>query len=369
MLARTLTIALVLAASVAAADPAAEKLFEDGRTALEANQLDAACDAFRRSEALEPRVGTLLNLGDCEARRNHVATAWEAFIEAKTLAEHAHDKDGVRAYKLADRRAHELSARLPYLLLAVTRTDGLELQRDGATVPEAAWDHEVPVDPKTFDLTARAPHHESWTQHVTIVEGQHLRIEVPVLVETHEVAPLHDPPAMGGSGTAAGSGAPVVSDGSLTRQAEPDEGRLDYHVGAGLLTGVSSDHDWINGVRVIANVAPLGPGSVRVVPSLMYTSSTDAIDPYRIYKTYALGGTVEYAYAVTRQLLAAGGLGFGADFDKDNYGNSMTNEWGCLRLSPTYVIGRFDIAVHYQLVRTSDRFVSLFEAGLDFFVW
>jgi hypothetical protein len=33
------------------------------------------------------------------------------------------------------------------------------------------------------------------------------------------------------------------------------------------------------------------------------------------------------------------------------------------------VFGRFEVGVHYQLVRTSERFVSLFEAGLDFFVW
>jgi len=101
----------------------------------------------------------------------------------------------------------------------------------------------------------------------------------------------------------------------------------------------------------------------------MYAKSIDPADPYHELKTYALGATFEYAYPVNRQLLAAGGLGFGADFDKDNYGNSSTNEWGCLRLSPTVVFGRFDVAIHYQLVRTSDRFVSLFEAGLDFFVW
>ena len=139
--------------------------------------------------------------------------------------------------------------------------------------------------------------------------------------------------------------------------------------GAGLLTGTDTDTDWIYGGRLIANVAPLGPGWVRVVPSVMYAKSTDPADPYHELKTYAVGATFEYAYALNRQLLAAGGLGFGADFDRDNYGNSSTNEWGCLRLSPTVVFGRFDVAVHYQLVRTSDRFVSLFEAGLDFFVW
>ena len=363
MLARTLAITLVLTAAVASADPAAEKLFEDGRTALAANQLDAACDAFRRSEALEPRFGTLLNLGDCEERRNRIATAWEAFVEAKALAERDRDvsaKEAAQRVKEADRRAKAVAARLPYLLLAVSHTDGLQVQRDGAPVPEAVWDHEVPVDAKAYELTASAPHHEGWTKQITIVEGQHLRVDVPALVAIPDPVAVHDP-----AHDATRATKPVET---VEHRAE-DDAHPAYHIGAGLLTGVSSDHDVIYGGRITANVAPLGPGWVRVVPSLMYTSSTDAIDPYRIYKTYAIGGTVEYAYPVNRQLLAAGGLGFGADLDKDNYGNSLTNEWGCLRLSPTVVFGRFDVAVHYQLVRTSDRFVNLFEVGLDFFVW
>jgi hypothetical protein len=150
---------------------------------------------------------------------------------------------------------------------------------------------------------------------------------------------------------------------------EPVAPPLAYHIGAGLLTGTDTDTDWIYGGRLIANVAPLGPGWVRVVPSVMYATSIDPADVYHELKTYAVGATFEYAYPLNHQLLAAGGLGFGADFDRDNYGNSSTNEWGCLRLSPTVVFGRFDLGVHYQLVRTSDRFVSLFEAGLDFFVW
>jgi hypothetical protein len=362
VLARTLTIALVLAASVARADPAAEKLFEDGRTALAAKQLDVACDAFRRSEALEPRSGTALNLGDCEERRGHVASAWEAFVEAKPLAERerdvSHPKEADLRAKEADRRAKVLAPRLPYLLLAVTRTDGLQLARDGVAVPEATWDHEVPVDPRTFELTASAPHHTGWTKQITLVEGQHLRVEVPALEAIPDAAPPPLPPPH--TDPAIGVVAPAP---------EPVAPVLAYRIGMGPLIGTDTDTDWVYGGRVIANIAPLGPGWVRVVPTLMYAKSIDPADQYHELKTYAFGGTLEYAYPITHELLAAGGLGFGADFDRDNYGNSSTNEWGCLRLSPTVVFGRFDVAVHYQLVRTSDRFVSLFEAGLDFFVW
>jgi hypothetical protein len=362
VLARTLTITLVLSTSVVSADPAAAKLFEDGRTALAAKNLDAACDAFRRSEALEPRSGTALNLGDCEERRNHIAAAWEAFVEAKGLAEREREgssaKEADLRAKEADRRAKVLVPRLPYLLIAVTRTDGLQLARDGVPVPEATWDHEVPVDPKAYELSATAPHHTGWTKQFTLVEGQHLRVEVPAL----EAIPDAPPPPI--------TDPRIGTDPKIGIEPPPAAGTaLAFRIGAGLLIGTDTDTDWIYGGRLIANVAPLGPGWVRVVPTLMYAKSIDPADPYHELKTYAFGGTLEYAYPVTHELLAAGGLGFGADFDRDNYGNSSTNEWGCLRLSPTVVFGRFDVAVHYQLVRTSDRFVSLFEAGLDFFVW
>ncbi len=355
MFARALSFALVLVSQVASASPAAEKLFQDGRAALASNQLDAACDAFRRSNELEPRVGTLLNLGDCEERRARVATAWEAFVEAKALADKHRDAGPARE---AEKRANALAARLPYVLLAVpVRTAQLVITRDGAAVPPAEWDHEVPLDAGSYALAASAPGYVPWSARIEIAEAQHLRVEVPELaLAAVEASPA--PPGLG------------VPPGPQRDATPPPPFRhLDHHVGLGLFTGLSSDGDWINGARVVLNAAPLGPGWLRVVPSFAYTSPTDPADPYRLSKLYAIGGTLEYAYPITEQLLAAGGFGFGVDILDDNYGNEAKNEWGALRLSPTFRFDRLDIALHWQLVRTSDRFVSLFEAGLDFFVW
>ena len=79
-------VALIALAGTAVAGPAAEKLFQDGRTALAAGKLDEACDAFHGSENLEPRVGTLLNVADCEERRGRIATAWIEFNDAVNFA-------------------------------------------------------------------------------------------------------------------------------------------------------------------------------------------------------------------------------------------------------------------------------------------
>src|SRR5262245_31877335 len=63
---------------------AAEALFEEGRSALAAGDLDLACARFRESNRLDPAVGTVLNLADCEEKRGKLATAWTLFRRAST---------------------------------------------------------------------------------------------------------------------------------------------------------------------------------------------------------------------------------------------------------------------------------------------
>jgi hypothetical protein len=348
----TLTIVLLFAAGAANANPAAEKLFQDGRTALLAKEVDKACDAFRASEELEPRVGTLLNLGDCEEQRKRVASAWNVFIDARDLAAKVHDDRG----GTAARRAKALEARLPYVTLAVARVPGLVVKRDDADVAIAEWDHEIPIDPRTYEIAASAPGYKPWSTRIDVVEGQHLHVDVPALVQEPvvEVSTHQADPPLQMTTVAPALPRPTVR----------------YHVGVGILTGTDTDTDWINGVRVVLNAAPLGDGMIRVVPQLMYASGGGPNGQDEVLKTYAIGATLEYAYPITDRLVAAGGLGAGLDVLDDSYGNGTTNHgWGCLRLSPTFTFDRLNIGLHYQLVRTADRFVSLFEAGIDFFVW
>ncbi|HEX7700052.1 MAG TPA: hypothetical protein VF403_05010 [Kofleriaceae bacterium] len=352
----TLTIALLFAAQAANANPAAEKLFQDGRTALTNKEVDKACDAFRASEELEPRVGTLLNLGDCEELRKRVASAWNVFIDAKDLAAKVHDERGATAA----RRAKALEARLPYVTLAVKRVPGLVVQRDGAEVAIAEWDHEIPIDPRAYELTASAPGYKPWSTRIDVVEGQHLHVDVPELVkELVAVVEVNTHTDQTNRPLQMTTIVPV-------RHPRPT---VPYHIGVGVLTGTDTDTDWINGARIVLDAAPLGDGVIRVVPQLMYASTGGPLGQDEVLKTYAIGVTLEYAYPITDRLLAAGGLGTGFDMVNDSYNGTTNHGWGCLRLSPTFTFDRLNIGLHYQLVRTSERFVSLFEAGIDFFVW
>lgn len=340
--------------AMALADPAAEKLFQDGRAAMAAGKLDEACDLFRRSDTIEPRVGTVANLADCEERRGRIATAWAAFVDTEARAQRTHDPRAAYAAK----RGSALAPRLPYLTIAVTpalRTIGVAVHRNGVVVDPAEYDRKLPFDPGPYRIDVDAAGYASWHQDVQLVEGKETRVEVPPLVASAEPPAKPDKPA------------DRLPPPAVVAKAEPPA--ADYHIGAGLLTGLSSDLDWIYGGRVVANVAPLGPGVLRVVPSIMHSTSKDPADVYHLFKLYALGTTFEYAYPVTPRLIAAGGLGVGVDLQSDNYGNSSNNGWGSLRLSPTLRFDRLDIGVHIQFVLVSGRVVTLFELGADLFVW
>ncbi len=377
VLARKLTFVLVLVARAASATPAAEKLFEDGRAALKLGHLDEACDAFRRSTELEPRVGTLLNLGECEERRGRVASAWEVFVEAKTLA--AIQKDQRQAS--AEKRVAALATRLPYLVLAVKRGAGVQVTRDGAPVPAAEWDHEVPLDPKHYKLEASAAGHRAWTTEIDLAEGQHLAVEIPELVaEASEPASAVGQPATQVADRVVAPRAEPPGSVTTTLPATPPFG---YRLGVGAVMGVTDRSELLIGLRVVANAAPLGPGWIRAVPVFRRWSGQFPNDVYRTFTTNELGATIEYALPINRWILVAAGAGLGIELQSDVNRNNATFYVPAARVSPTLHYPRFDISVSYELAHGPspttpgmytelDRpaaFTHRFEVGLDFFVW
>src|SRR4051794_10293213 len=88
---------ILLAARAHAADPAAaEAVFEEGKRSVARGDLDKGCRAFEESQRLDPGMGTLYHLADCEERRGKTATAWARFRElaaqAKAQGEEAREK-------------------------------------------------------------------------------------------------------------------------------------------------------------------------------------------------------------------------------------------------------------------------------------
>src|SRR5882724_10827634 len=156
-----LSCALCAAAPVRAEDTrdpaAAEELFRQGRAASEKRDFNTACAKFRESNRLDPAVGTVFNIADCEEKLGRLATAWTLFQE---VVQRLPPADNRRA--IAEQRASKLEPRVPKLSirLAHSARSDVTVRRDGVSLGTASLDTPLPVDPG---------------DHVVIVEGPGMR--------------------------------------------------------------------------------------------------------------------------------------------------------------------------------------------------
>ena len=181
--------ALAAAPSVARAEPtnaaAAEALFPEGGELLDRGSLEEACDRFRRSQKLDPAVGTLLNLGECYERLGRFASAWTTYGQAASLAIERRDE---RRADLARKALDRVTPRLARLTIHVAaRSQQVSVTRGGVAVDEAAFDTAVPVDPGPQKVEATAEGHRPFTTTVIVGDGATEAVTVP------ELAPLPPP--------------------------------------------------------------------------------------------------------------------------------------------------------------------------------
>ena len=71
----------------------AERLFGEGKSALEAGHYAEACPKLAESQSLDPAAGTLLALGLCHEGEGKTATAWRELRQALEASQRAGRKD------------------------------------------------------------------------------------------------------------------------------------------------------------------------------------------------------------------------------------------------------------------------------------
>jgi hypothetical protein len=218
-----LTIATLVASADARAEPGAtekataEALFQQGTELMGEKQFAAACEKFAGSQQLDPALGTLLRLADCNDRIGKSASAWAMFKEASSMARSRNEPDRGR---LADERAADLEKRLSRLEIKLETRNvpgGFELKLNGVSIPRATWDTPLPVDPGRQKLEAAAPGRNSWTGTVDVPEGPITRsIDVPSLT----VKPVTAEPApASGLATSTSYGRDTASSPGNTQKA------------------------------------------------------------------------------------------------------------------------------------------------------
>lgn len=148
-----------LACAIAHADESAaqraEQLFDQGRALLQAGDAAAACPKFEQSQALDPALGTILNLGWCYQSEERWFDAYSTFERAIALARGEGHPD---AERIASERAERAAAHLPKLrVLPSASTPQPALFLDGAALDWNGAEQQWPLAPGAHTLSARAP--------------------------------------------------------------------------------------------------------------------------------------------------------------------------------------------------------------------
>jgi hypothetical protein len=157
-------VAIVCMASSANAqqqrDPVkADALFREGQKLLAAGDLAAACPMLADSYALDPALGTLLNLAFCHEKQGRTFTAWTEFRRAAAEATRTEQRERAT---FAKTRMHELEAKLPHARIEVSNGARVTALRvDGAT-----------FDPPLEDVITVAP--GTHTIDIDTSTGEHL---------------------------------------------------------------------------------------------------------------------------------------------------------------------------------------------------
>lgn len=173
-------------ASAQDADPqkaaAAQALFEQAMTEIEAKQLASACKKLEEVTRLVPEgVGGRYMLGECYEQLGKHASAWAQYSFAYQLATRFGQTE--RAAD-ASAKAEALKPKLATLTIglpqALRNISALSVLRDGVEVREVQWGTAIYVDAGPHEVTLTAPGHTTWKKHVEVIaDGVAVKVDVP----------------------------------------------------------------------------------------------------------------------------------------------------------------------------------------------
>lgn len=207
--ASSLAAALILAMSVARPASAdggssvrAQALFEQGVKLLELGAWADACAKLSESNELDPAGGTSLDIGFCEEKQGHLASALAAYEDARRRAAEDGRADRERlAQQEIDALARRASRVHVQLAPAVSSLPGLVVAIDGVALAEASRSAAVPVNPGKRTIVVRATGRRALVRDVWIAgEAALIELHVEALDDAARAIPA---PALGPTAHAA----------------------------------------------------------------------------------------------------------------------------------------------------------------------
>ena len=233
----------------------AQQLFEEARALMARGNYVDACPKLDGAAKLVATPGVRLNLADCYEHVGRFASAWTAFDDAAAAAERLGDATAAREAATGKTR---VAPKRAFLVIAAREPDtaGLEVRRDGVTVPKVAWGSPTPIDPGEHAVEAAATGRRPWSRKVTIPPG--------AARETVEVPPLARDET-----TAAQATAPRTSEPARTSAPPAPPG------GAPAAPTQSSGR-WMTAIAASASVGLVGVGIGAYFAAQSHAKSSDA---------------------------------------------------------------------------------------------
>ncbi|MEO6420392.1 MAG: hypothetical protein ABIP39_13330 [Polyangiaceae bacterium] len=158
-------------------DPrAATEFFTRGRDAVKKSDYVTACPFFAESHRLDPKVGTLLNLADCEEHVGQLASARQHWQQAADLAQSLADE---RA-NVAKERFTAVDKRVPKLILRAppNAPAGMVVKRDGIEFSAVGFGIPLPADPGDHTIVITAPGQIPRSFHIDLKEGEQKEVQL-----------------------------------------------------------------------------------------------------------------------------------------------------------------------------------------------
>jgi hypothetical protein len=198
---------------------AAQQLFDDANGLVKVGDYANACPKFDESQRLDPQIGTLFWLADCQEHTHKLASAWANFVDA---AERAANAGKASHAKQAQERAAALKGRLCRMILVVSdevqKTPSLEIRRDDTPIGAAQFGVPLPVDSGKHLIKVSAAGKRSWETTVEASgEGNTFTVTIPALKEEPQVGLVPSAaPSVALSGAAAAGPVDVPGAGRAT---------------------------------------------------------------------------------------------------------------------------------------------------------
>jgi len=175
-----------LVASAQTRDPVtAEALFRQGREAMKRGDFNEASVKLGESQRLDPAVGTLLNLAECEEKTGHVASAWQHYQEAVDQLSSTDPRHAV-----ASRGVNRLEKRVPRVTIQIAKGTPADVTvvRDGVRLGSASLGTALPVDPGSHEIIVSAPNYSEKRFAFHVDENETKTVEVTVGDPAHSEA-------------------------------------------------------------------------------------------------------------------------------------------------------------------------------------